>query len=220
MLTLGRAAYELVNDGTLSGDEYGFQTSPENHHCGSIPVPRQQEGSEFHPTLEDITLVRYILPLPAELVTAILDRAGYWFYSRATRSDLCQFYHANKRYLQSEPIQGGDFTYPLRHLVITTHSKDQGWSSYPKDHGTRGNSWTWFELTFDDGATDDAIVRVEVMRNIHAGSEFEIRRTVIEDETILKQAKKGDRLSVWARAAFSGWCNQVLSVEIETSVAC
>ena len=64
------------------------------------------------------------------------------------------------------------------------------------------------------------MVRVEVVRNIHAGQRFEKHRAVIEDERILKQAKKGDRLSVWARAMYPGWVNSVRLVDIEVWSAC
>lgn len=63
-------------------------------------------------------------------------------------------------------------------------------------------------------------MRVEIVRNIHAGSTFEEHRTVIEDERILKQAKEGDRLSVWVRAKYHAWCNHVQSVNIEVWEAC
>lgn len=175
---------------------------------------------EFNPTPEDVGLVRSIFPLPPELVTVILDLAEYWAYSQKIRSVAGRFSDADQRYIQSEVIHGGEFLYPLRRLVITTNSKDQGWSSYPGDQGTRRNSWTWFELTLDDGETGGETARVEVMRNIHGGSEFETHRAVIEDERILKQAKQGDRLSVWVRAKYPGWCNHVQSVKIEVWIAC
>ena len=105
--------------------------------------------------------------------------------------------------------------HPLRRLVITTDSKDQGWSSYHKTQRTRESSWTWSELTPDEG-----IVRAEVMRNIHAGMTFESYQAVIEDERILKQAEKGDQSSVWVRAMYPGWCNNVRSVQIEAWAAC
>ncbi|CAG8791976.1 9449_t:CDS:2, partial [Gigaspora rosea] len=28
-------------------------------------------------------------------------------------------------------------------IEIACESHDQGWSSYPRDHGTYNNSWTW-----------------------------------------------------------------------------
>jgi hypothetical protein len=104
--------------------------------------------------------------------------------------------------------------YPLRHVVITTDSKDQGWIDYPETHRTHGG-YTWFELTLDDGVTGDEIVRVELVRNIHAGQRFERYRAVIKDKRILKQAKKGDKLSVWVRTLYAGWVNRVQLVQIE-----
>jgi len=201
-------AFQVDDDGGDQG-----QGLHDNHPEGS-------SSSEFHPTPHDIGLVRSVFPLPPELVTLILDIAEYWAYSKKTRSHAGYFPDANERYLESGPIEGGEFSRPLRRLVITTNSKDQGWSSYPKYHGTREHSWTWFELTLDDGETGDEIVRVEVVRNIHAGKTFEEHRAVIEDERILNQTKEGDRLSVWVRASYPGWCNNVRSVKIETWVAC
>ena len=175
---------------------------------------------DFHPAPTDITLVRSLLPLPPELITQILDLAGYWTVSQAICSDSNKFNNANVRYLQSAPIQGGEFTYPLRRVIVTTDSRDQGWSSYPETQGTRNDSWTWFELTLDDGETGDEIVRVEVVRNIHAGRGFVRHQAVIEDERVLKQAKEGDRLSVWVRAMYPGWENWVRMVKIEAWSAC
>lgn len=184
----------------------------DNHHDDS-------EDSEFNPTAKDIRLVRSMIPLPPELTTLILDNAEYWVYLQKTRSDPGRFSNANDRYLQSGRIPGGEFSHPLRRLVITTDSKDQGWSSYPEKQGTRENSWTWFELTLDDGENDNEITRVEIVRNIHAGLVFVKHRAVIEDEMVLKHAKEGDRLSVWVRAEYPGWCNNVHSVKIEAWVA-
>ena len=192
-------------------------------HSNTTPRPENKnetEVREFYPTPKDIALVRSMFPLPPELVTEILDLAQYWVYSCSISSKSLRFENVNARYLQSTPIQGGEFLHALRRLVITTESKDQGWSSYPKDRGTRNNSWTWFELTLDDGEMGDEIVRVEVVRNIHAGLTFEKYQAIIEDERILKQAKKGDTLSVWARAMYPGWSNYVKSVGIEAWVAC
>lgn len=235
-------AYDMDDDKPLSEDEYGFEMlnldDDENEGRERVPglsvhannthhntTPRPENGNEieepwFYPTPTDIALVRSMFPLPPELVTEILDLAKYWVYSRSISSKSHSFENANVRYLRSGRIQGGEFLHPLRRVVITTESKDQGWSSYPEDRGTRNNSWTWFELTLDDGKTGDEIVRVEVVRNIHAGPTFEKHQAIIEDERILGQAKKGDTLSVWARAKYPGWCNYVRSVGIEAWVAC
>ena len=190
-----------------------------NHNHDHIFGNGQEKGT-FHITPEHIALVRLVFPLPPELITQILDLAEYWAYSQTICLDQGRFHNANVRYLRSNPIQGGEFTHPLRRVVVTTDSKDQGWSSYPDTHGTHEGSWTWFELTLDDGGTGGEMVRVEVVRNVHAGFEFERYRTVIEDGRILRLAKKGDQLSVWVRANYPGWCNHVRSVQIEVWSAC
>ena len=209
-------------DEVLSEDDAeGWESAPRPHvNIVNRVFGNKRKKGPFRITPKDIALVRSMLPLPPELITEILDLAEYWVYSYQIRSDAGRFHNANVQYLQSGPIQGGDFMYPLRRLVITTDSKDQGWSSYPETQGTREGSCTWFELTLDDGATDEEIARVEVMRNIHAGTTFEWYRAVIEDERVLKQAKKGDRLSVWVRAMYPGWCNNVRCVQIEAWSAC
>jgi hypothetical protein len=220
---------EGVEDEILSeddGEDWGAalpHVNTDDYHGANVPGHDQEKEPEdlgFHPTPQDIALVRSLFPLPPELVTQILDSAEYWALSRVTRPGSTHFRDANVRYLQSPPIQAGEFTHPLRRLVITTDSKDQGWSSYSETHGTREGSWTWFELTLDDGETGDEIVRVEVVRNIHAGQGYVKHRAVIEDERVLKQAKKGDRLSVWVRAMYPGWQNYVRLVKIEAWSAC
>ena len=220
---------EGVEDEILSEDDgegWGaalLYVNTDGYRSANVPGHDQEkepEDLEFHPTPQDVALVRSLFPLPPELVTQILDSAEYWALSRVTRPDSNYFRDANVRYLQSPPIQAGEFTHPLRRLVITTDSKDQGWSSYTETQGTREGSWTWFELTLDDGETGDEIVRVEVVRNIHAGQEYVKHRAVIEDERVLKQAKKGDRLSVWVRAMYPGWQNCVRLVKIEAWSAC
>lgn len=209
----------------VQDDNEGWESVPRPHlnvanRNNDSVVGNEQEKAPFYATPKDIAFVRSAFPLPPELVTQILDLAEYWVYSQKTLSEPNVYRDANARYLRSGPIRGGEFTYPLRRVVITTDSRDQGWSSYRETQGTREGSWTWFELTLDDGKSEDEIVRVEVVRNIHAGIRFEKHRAVIEDERVLKQAKRGDRLSVWVRAMFPGWCNHVRSVQIEAWSAC
>jgi hypothetical protein len=101
--------------------------------------------------------------------------------------------------------------------VVQTISKDQGWSSYPDDRGTHNNSWTWFELTLER-AQETADEWMEIHRrklwsNIHASREMISH--VIDlgcDEEIVRDAKKGDRVCIWACAKFPRWTNEVEQV--------
>jgi hypothetical protein len=56
-------------------------------------------------------------------------------------------------------------------VVVTTVSKDQGWSGdLRRYHGTYEASWTWFELTVENPKTGEEKYRTEVIRNVHAGT--------------------------------------------------
>lgn len=58
-------------------------------------------------------------------------------------------------------------------ISLETSAKDQGWSSYPQEHGTREGSHTWAEccLVYNDGTPLTS--RQRLYTNIHAGSEYE-----------------------------------------------
>jgi len=115
-------------------------------------------------------------------------------------------------YLTSKPIPRGK---KLRKVVITIVSKDQGWSSYPEDHGTYRNSWTWFELSVGSSSETPAEKwRGEVVRNLHAHGEFKKHAIKISDQGLYEKAESGDVLTVWAHARFLGWRNTVKKVTI------
>lgn len=115
-------------------------------------------------------------------------------------------------YLVSQPIPEGKV---LRKVVITTVSKDQGWSNYPDDHGTYRNSWSWFELSVGSPSQGSGQKwRGEVVRNLHAHSDFKRHTIEIMDGELYEKAKSGDVLTVWALARFPGWRNTVEKVKI------
>ncbi|GLI63009.1 hypothetical protein VaNZ11_005869 [Volvox africanus] len=48
---------------------------------------------------------------------------------------------------QADPGFGGIAArYQVEAVTVRTESHDQGWSSFPQDHNTYNNSWTWAEL--------------------------------------------------------------------------
>ena len=116
-------------------------------------------------------------------------------------------------YLVSRPIPAGK---TLKKVVVTVVSKDQGWSSYQKDHGTYQNSWTWFELSV--GSDSGEKWRGEVVRNLHAHGDFKKHTITISEGELFEKAKSGDVLTVWALAKFSGWKNTVKKVKIRYDV--
>lgn len=107
------------------------------------------------------------IQIPLMLVVDILNYAGALPSVEATNAtpfrsggncDLC--------YL-AMPLPRSPYITPISmHIVV--ESKDQGWSSYPQEKGTR-TSHTWGELGLSCAPT----VRYPVFRNIHAGASFE-----------------------------------------------
>jgi len=98
------------------------------------------------------------LGLPVELSLQILDQAAYHLKFTATRSDK-QIYTHHRLTQDAEPYIALSIPGPrllqdpisfgrlLRNLTLITRSRDQGWSSFPADHGTYKNSWTWFDVS-------------------------------------------------------------------------
>ena len=135
--------------------------------------------------------------------------------------------------------------HPVRKVVFKTVSQDQGWSSYPDDHGTDRGSWTWFEAVVRDPSqpTYQQLVRThqenqprqpmqqpaqgrELMRNLHALKEWRSysREWSIydEDEETRRWVRELERgkvidLTVWAR--YVGWRNRVKSASIDVYLA-
>lgn len=61
--------------------------------------------------------------------------------------------------------------FSLRAVRTVVDAKDQGWSSYPNDQGSRRGSCTWGDIRCSTG--DEVIAEEECFRNIHAGRQFE-----------------------------------------------
>lgn len=151
--------------------------------------------------------------LPAELGLAILHHAGYWLRSRVARQESRRFSQSACRdrtpYLLSEPIQGKRF--PVQQIVIDIWSHDQGWSSYPEDHGTYRGSWTWFDLGIQrpQGRKDITAGLPGLVTNVHASSETRHHQVVYrrDDQPWIEYLQAEDRISIIPQARFPGWVN-------------
>lgn len=112
----------------------------------------------------------------------------------------------------------------IKRIVFSFTSKDQGWSSFPRDHGTYKNTWSWFEAVLEpEGLTADELALTahrpkcfELQRNRHAGQapekyEIEMR----EESELFAQLKEGWSLKLVARAFCPGWENQIHEAAIE-----
>ncbi|KAK2747592.1 hypothetical protein FQN55_004946 [Onygenales sp. PD_40] len=77
------------------------------------------------------------------------------------------------RYLSSGPLGllNPNEQHPVRKVVFTITSRDQGWSSFPEFQGTYANSYSWFEANIR-GVSGRIRNNRQVIVNIHAGREY------------------------------------------------
>lgn len=160
--------------------------------------------------------------LPSELVIEVLKHTQYWILSRIYRQDIIGYTqndcHNKTPYLVSEPIKYDRC--PVREIRIDIWSHDQGWSSYPGDHGTHKNSWTWFDLGIKRPPGRDAIVNGPNMRlatNLHAVRETQHHQVVFQrsQHHWMRQLQAGDQIAIIPLATFVGWENFVEKASIE-----
>jgi hypothetical protein len=222
-------------------------------YISSMSVSSPLDSREW--TREEIYQAAFLLrqKLPAELVPAILDYAECWFKTtsimerdiQVTEYDLIKRDDGNGgtrdegvRYLFTDPIgmEGLSGLHPVRRVVFTIESNDQG-QSWDRDwHGTYDHSWTWFEAVvsnFDE--EDDAPLREgkRILCNLHA-SRAPMRHVVEWDHADeerkypfseggdaewVERLVRGQRIGITAWARFPGWTNSVQSAKIEVYTA-
>ena len=183
---------------------------------GGIHYPRHSE---------DATTVLNILGqwLPPEIGLQILDHAEYWILSRVCRQEEVIYDEDDcfdaEPYLTSAPIQGDRF--PVRKIRLNIWSHDQGWSSFPDEHGTFKNSWTWFELAIERPPGRDEIFtdkEARVATNLHGIDETMRHQIIIRNDhesRWMQVLQAGDRVSLVPRALYPGWENFVEAATIE-----
>jgi hypothetical protein len=144
----------------------------------------------------------------------------------------------NEVYL-SIPIVPPRYAKRLSGLCFKITSKDQGWSSYPSEQGTRTSN-TWGEASLSTGNNTDTDItsdaRFHVYRNIHAGREFETQTITFDvDSDLCKaiiQLMKANHnncnnntnsdndgntppsLQLWLRSMYPGWQQTVSYAEV------
>lgn len=181
---------------------------------------------DLHDVCETIFLLRQVV-VP-DLIPEILDLAEYWIVTsaaRASRSAEVTQSNAGRAYVIAslpEYLPLGS----VRKIAFSTVSRDQGWSSYPAQHGTYENSNTWFEVVVyePDPYQLAKIVtpRMRIISNIHAGKEW-IKHDVVwthdsendEVRSLMANMKGGQRIALTAWALYPGWKNNVSSASID-----
>ena len=157
----------------------------------------------------------------------IMDMAEYWTRSSSSRSEKVEINNRDAElqvaYLTSSPIVGTTRA-PVRRITFTTLSHDQGHSSYPQDHGSYDNSWTWFDLNViqkDGRRLDFEGESKQLVVNVHASGNLREHRVIYGDRPGMCQTKwmsrlePGDAVSVVPMARFPGWVNYVYGASIE-----
>ncbi|KAK6537884.1 hypothetical protein TWF694_010782 [Orbilia ellipsospora] len=135
--------------------------SPQNSIMASLTKPENEPPSQ--PPETDAKQVTSILSqkLPPELIPAILDEASYFPHAIIGSSEKTKSVtDGDKIYLVAHIPDfeafdedtrgkggiGGGRQGRVRKLVFKISSKDQGWSSYGRDHGTYRGAWSWLEV--------------------------------------------------------------------------
>jgi hypothetical protein len=184
----------------------------------------QQYNNRRRPrSLQDVYHVYFLLrqKLVQDLLLNIMDEAENWLKTSTIRNDLIMVPEpaSGQHYVTSPPILGNGKR-PVRKVIFTIKSHDQGWSYFPEHHGTYDHSWTWFETRVIDKDGKERDDREDVLKltyNVHAIPELRTHTIVCESRGDGKHAKwvrglrEGDSIVVVPMARFPGWINFVHS---------
>jgi hypothetical protein len=96
----------------------------------------------------------------------------------------------------------------ISNIVITTLSRDQGWSDTPEFRGTYQHSYTWFEIAIkrrseSGGSMEYLPGDFEIQRNKHAFGEYMEHTVKLPlGDPFFQRLQKGDVLVLLAKAQF------------------
>ncbi|WFD26227.1 hypothetical protein MNAN1_001204 [Malassezia nana] len=170
--------------------------------------------------------------MPPELIQRICMEAGEGLLCTVSRDeDAVYSNNANAVYVTTPPLSSSWVRGFVLSVTVDTWSHDQGWSSELRRDwlGTYQGSYTWWELTLDrpsrplprtdagnqDPDATEEIHRVHVCHNIHASREYKHHTITFDyDHPLVRDIQQGDRLSLWVRTQYPGWCNFVRSAQI------
>jgi hypothetical protein len=156
--------------------------------------------------------------LVTDLLPDIVDKAEYWLKTSTIRNDRAMFVErtSGQYYVTSPPITGNGMR-PVRRVIFTIKSHDQGWSDYREHHGTYEGSWTWFEARIIGTDGKEKGEPLMLNYNVHASPEVRTHTIVCErdgeDELAkwVRGLRAGEKIAVVPEARFPGWANHVLS---------
>ena len=192
---------------------------------------RQMELSQFaQHSLLFLQLQRQprLKRLPQHLIATIYQMAGVFIITtrrvnngqQVTNGDaVCIEYTLPT---QPPPRQVRPTFMPIKVRVVVT-SRDQGWSSYPGEHGTR-SSHTWGVLRLLPPTGDAELASVEAYRNIHAGAAWEEHTRELDLSSdllrelracVIARREATHKLQLRLSARYPGWVNRTNAARIE-----
>ena len=179
--------------------------------------------------------------LPPELAYIVLEDAEYWIKSTTERNDTVIVTDRNQRslslsaglhYLSSEPIgiEGMGRLHPVRKVVFTITSKDQGWTDNPALIGTYEQSYTWFEAVARGRDVTEQAPHPEsrrIVTNVRAGKDYKTHVVALyanaqgegEREWVKNNLRRGHQVDITVWARFPSWENHVAAARIEVFTA-
>ena len=177
----------FVTENENEEEENTLQSQP------PFPTAKLAEPNQnFTPSMGDVAVLMFnfnrsnTIKLPNEITQLVFDLAQYYPTTKVVRGGSVRIGGENQNSVELHhkmPPPVCPF-FPMR-ITIKVQSRDQGWSSYPAEHGTREGSWTWGEIALLPEQPKEK--RHLIYTNIHAGIHFESQEITLEhDSELLK----------------------------------
>lgn len=166
-----------------------------------------------------VALLLRQLPLPPDIIPAILDYAEFHAYV-LVEANARSFVVSQKNsgiVHTSTAIPDHVHRPSIRSVIFTTISHDQGWSWDTTNQGTYNASWTWFEVGILMRTSTPTLQDCRrIITNVHASKEEKEHRVewFANDhdpyiQLIFRKLRAGESIGLNVCAMFPGWQNMV-----------
>jgi hypothetical protein len=138
-----RVIQKTPNKQNKMGSTHSSSHNVENTTTTTSPVTTFEDIKRIEEYINTYLERRNVHTLPREVVFQIFDFAGEWPSIRISSNKTIYGQNMNHLQLVSQQVPNGT---TCKQIEVIVWSHDQGWSSYPKNHGTYNGSWTWGEI--------------------------------------------------------------------------
>ncbi|PBK65282.1 hypothetical protein ARMSODRAFT_1087450 [Armillaria solidipes] len=169
-------------------------------------------------------LEKWLSSPPPHIIRAILDFAELWIVTPDERHEHTKVNRNSPRrepYISTLPIAGGPEN-PVRHIVFTTLSAEEGQSNGGYSRGLYSSSSTWFEA----GVESSPGMFMQIQGNVSADEQSRTHVNVWDYQDAppsikewMSKIKVGDNISVYPRAKYLA-NNVVKSVKVMVYTSC